>query len=66
MVFYVAFLLITSGEAIPSVFNVAHAKSIERSSLALAITKLSIPFPTGPVFLSFKTHFLMDPAESWN
>jgi len=64
MVFYVAFLLITSGEALPSVFNVAHAKSIERSSLALAIVILLIPPPTGPVFFSLRTHILMELAES--
>jgi len=43
-----------------------HAKSTERRLFALAITKLSIPLPTGPEFFWFFTHFLMELAERWN
>jgi len=62
----VAFLPILRGVAELSVSDTQQAKLMDKSSFALAITKLSIPFPTGPEFFSFKTHFLIEPAESWN
>jgi|TARA_B110001450_G_C17638816_1_gene488434 hypothetical protein len=65
-VFVLALTEIFIGEALPSSSEVQQAKSTDKRDLALAITKLSIPLPTGPVFFSFLTHFLMELAESWN
>jgi hypothetical protein len=64
MVLVLALFSIFIGVALPSTSEVQQAKSVDKRDLALAITKLSTPLPTGPVFFSFLTHFLMELAES--
>jgi hypothetical protein len=59
-----AFLPISRASKEPFDSNYMQAKSIESNSLALAITKLSIPFPTGAVFLGFLIHFLKELADN--
>jgi len=57
MVLVLALFSIFIGVALPSTSEVQHAKSVDKRDLALAITKLSTPLPTRPVFFSFLTHF---------